>query len=113
MNKIKMNTLRLILAVLPIVSNLVLHTSWAMEAEDLKNEIIELSKLLPKVTKLNLSHRSIKVLPNEIHLLTELKELNLDHNELMQLPDSIGHLAQLEVLKVGHNKLTELPDSIG
>jgi internalin A len=64
-------------------------------------------------TRLNLSGRQIKELPESIGQLTKLTSLALGMNELAILPESIGQLTNLTSLGLSSNQLTILSESIG
>ena len=49
----------------------------------------------------------------EIALLTNLKEFDLSHNSLKQIPDSIGKLKSLTKIDISHNNLEQIPESFG
>ncbi|XP_019094836.1 PREDICTED: uncharacterized protein LOC109124472 isoform X2 [Camelina sativa] len=61
------------------------------------------------LTRLSVSHFSIRYLPAEIGCLKSLEYLDLSFNKIKSLPNEIGYLSSLMFLKVAHNRLTELP----
>ncbi|MGH0129272.1 UNVERIFIED_CONTAM: hypothetical protein FKN15_051375 [Acipenser sinensis] len=63
-------------------------------------------------TRLDLSKRSIHMLPTSIKELTQLTELYLYSNKLQSLPAEVGCLAGLVTLALSENSLTSLPDSL-
>lgn len=65
-----------------------------------------------QIVKLNISNKSISVLPESICNLTTLKDLNLNFNNLKILPDLIWELKSLVSLKAIDNNLEFLPESI-
>lgn len=62
--------------------------------------------------RLDLSKRSIHVLPSSIRELTRLTELYLYSNKLQCLPYDVGCLSGLVTLALSENSLTSLPDSL-
>lgn len=60
------------------------------------------------ITEVNLSHNSLRMLPN-LSALPNLRRLYLHHNALQVLP-LLDHLVQLEVLDLHSNRLEALPD---
>lgn len=62
--------------------------------------------------RLDLSKRSIQMLPTSIKELTQLAELYLYSNKLQSLPAEVGCLAGLVTLALSENSLTSLPDSL-
>lgn len=65
-----------------------------------------------QIVKLNISNKSISVLPESICNLTTLKDLNLNFNNLKKLPNLIWELKSLVSLKAIDNNLEFLPESI-
>ncbi|TVU45084.1 hypothetical protein EJB05_04555 [Eragrostis curvula] len=64
------------------------------------------------LTKLTISHFSIRYLPPEIGSLRKLQELDLSFNKLKNLPNCIIELSALKFLKVTNNKLVDVPPEI-
>ncbi|XP_016121133.1 leucine-rich repeat protein SHOC-2-like, partial [Sinocyclocheilus grahami] len=62
--------------------------------------------------RLDLSKRSIHLLPSSIKELTQLTELYLYSNKLQSLPAEVGCLSGLVTLALSENSLTSLPDSL-
>lgn len=62
--------------------------------------------------RLDLSKRSIHILPSSIKELTQLTELYLYSNKLQSLPAEVGCLVNLMTLALSENSLTSLPDSL-
>lgn len=60
---------------------------------------------------LNLSHRSLKVIPAELAKVSSLCTLLLNDNQIIMPPEEISHLHNLECLSLEHNQLTLLPFS--
>lgn len=63
-------------------------------------------------TRLDLSKRSIHLLPPSVKELTPLTELYLYSNKLQSLPAELGCLSSLVTLALSENSLTSLPDSL-
>ncbi|GAB4851027.1 hypothetical protein Ancab_030325 [Ancistrocladus abbreviatus] len=72
------------------------------------SEIVELKCL----TKLSVSHFSIRYLPPEIACLNNLEYLDLSFNKMRSLPKEIGSLNGLISLNVANNKLVDLPTDL-
>ncbi len=72
----------------------------------------EISKM-QALTKLTLSHNSLRRLPTELGLVSSLQELSVTDNSLENIPNSICALKQLRVLRLDKNKIQELPKNIG
>ncbi|KAI9108953.1 hypothetical protein K1719_020258 [Acacia pycnantha] len=87
-----------------------------IERIDLSNRSL---RLLPEafwrissLLALDVSTNQLTAIPDAIAGLQNLEELNLSANHLESLPDSIGLLHKLKILNVSGNKLTSFPDSI-
>jgi len=65
------------------------------------------------ITRLDLSAKSLKVLPDSIGVLTHLLVLNLANNELSTLPETMKNLKSLKNLDIRRNNFDVLPDIIG
>ncbi|EHB05959.1 Leucine-rich repeat protein SHOC-2 [Heterocephalus glaber] len=61
---------------------------------------------------LDLSKRSIHILPSSVKELTQLTEIYLYSNKLQSLPAEVGCLVNLMTLALSENSLTSLPDSL-
>ncbi len=66
-----------------------------------------------RVVGLRLARTQIKVLPNEIGLLSELKALNLFDNGIARIPLGIGRLKALRELNMESNAIADIPSAIG
>jgi len=80
-----------------------------------KGDIIEALQKVPDpkvVTKIDLSRRDIKELPEILQNFTSLEELDLDSNELELLPDWIVDLKKIKRLSIRENKLKTFPVEI-
>lgn len=64
---------------------------------------------LKYLTKLSITHFSIRYLPLGIGCLIKLEELDLSFNKLERLPVDIAKLSSLKLLRVSNNKLRSLP----
>ncbi len=65
-----------------------------------------------QVRRLDLSGRSLEVLPDSFALLTQLIALNLSGNSLQTLPESLRSLTSLSNLDIRRNKFEVLPEVI-
>lgn len=65
------------------------------------------------ITELNMSERSLTILPPEIGQLGSLQVLVSSRNRLSSLPPEIGQLGSLEILDLFDNSLSSLPPEIG
>ena len=83
-----------------------------MSLQSLDDEI-QMYNRCKTVTTLNLSHRSVVVLPSTIGNLTGLKALLLCDCDLSMPPSEIAQLENLAELNLDGNKLTMLPSSFG
>ncbi|HON18068.1 MAG TPA: leucine-rich repeat domain-containing protein [Salinivirgaceae bacterium] len=79
------------------------------EIREIPNEVGELIDL----EHLDLSYNYIERIPPEIGKLTNLKSLLLLKNEIRQIPPEIGNLKNLVLLDISHNRFTDLPPTIG
>ncbi|GKV24484.1 hypothetical protein SLEP1_g34092 [Rubroshorea leprosula] len=69
---------------------------------------------MPVLTRLNLSHTSIRSLPVSLFKLVSLKELSLRHCKLfMELSPQVGQLYNLVLLDLDETQIAELPKEIG
>jgi Leucine-rich repeat (LRR) protein len=64
------------------------------------------------ITRLDLSAKSLKELPESIGILSHLLVLNLANNKLSKLPESIKNLKSLRNLDIRRNSFETLPDVI-
>jgi Leucine-rich repeat (LRR) protein len=62
---------------------------------------------------LDLSHKKLKEIPEEVFGLVEITELDLSFNKLTSIPSDIGKLVNLKELHVSRNQLTSIPPEIG
>jgi Leucine-rich repeat (LRR) protein len=98
----------------------IFSTNYAIENITELNLSNKSIKLIPRsITKLknlltlNISNNLIRILPPNISDLINLKSLELSNNNIIKLPESIGDLSKLEHLDVHTNNLIKLPESIG
>ena len=64
------------------------------------------------ITRLDLSNKQIKELPDSFGLLSNLAVLNLANNRLTTLPESMNNLTSLSNLDIRRNKFETLPSVI-
>ena len=64
------------------------------------------------VTRLDLSHNQISVIPPEIRALVNLRVLNLDHNQIAVIPPEIGALVNLRWLNLRDNQIAVIPPEV-
>jgi Leucine-rich repeat (LRR) protein len=93
------------------------HDPWIMYIRDnfQNNQLIIQRKDLVSISDvvwdydelilLDLSHNSLKSVPEEIHRLSNLKSLRLSYNKLTSLPDSLTQMANLKELELSDNQL--------
>jgi small GTP-binding protein len=63
-----------------------------------------------RIKSLDLSHNSVKALPEGLGALRELRELNVAHNALRSVHSALGgRLRRLRVLDLSSNRLEDLP----
>jgi hypothetical protein len=68
---------------------------------------------LDEVTKLDLTAKGLRCLPDDLERLRNLRILDVSANELETLPNRLGELAELRSLHIFRNNLIALPASIG
>eukprot|EP00921_Rhytidocystis_pertsovi_P011261 GHVQ01018183.1.p1 GENE.GHVQ01018183.1~~GHVQ01018183.1.p1 ORF type:complete len:329 (+),score=46.08 GHVQ01018183.1:77-988(+) len=77
----------------------------------LPNEIYNLSSTLET---LNITSNLLVTLPHRTRNLCKLRTLNVSWNQLKSIPNGVlGQLHSLETLNIGWNRLTTLPEDIG
>lgn len=65
-------------------------------------------------TKLDLSHKQLKSVPEDVFKQTKLAELDISDNQLTgAIRSQIGQLANLRVLDASNNQMTGVPAEIG
>ncbi|MES2410169.1 MAG: leucine-rich repeat domain-containing protein [Bacteroidota bacterium] len=57
------------------------------------------------ISKLDLSNRNLKSIPEEVFSLKNLKKLNLSNNKIKDIPSEISNLKNLEVLDISNNHI--------
>jgi Leucine-rich repeat (LRR) protein len=66
------------------------------------------------ITKLDLSHNSIRVLPDDIERLSEaLTSLKLRYNSLVEIPEGLYLCTQLRHLDLAMNRICHISDAVG
>lgn len=63
----------------------------------------------PNIRKLNLSHKDLAEIPDEVYRLKQLRVLDLSYNNLTAIPENIFKLPHLRTLVVSHNQISSLP----
>jgi len=66
-----------------------------------------------QITRLDLSAKSLKEIPEWIGILSKLLVLNLSNNKLSSLPESMKNLQSLRNLDIRRNNFEILPDLLG
>lgn len=61
------------------------------------------------IQSLNLSNRYLRVIPEEIKLLTGLKRLNLSGNQIKSIPEQFEEMSNLEDLYFNRNQIQSVP----
>ena len=65
------------------------------------------------VTRVDLIHQELEVIPAEITAFVNLEELNLSENTIAEIPPEIGSLVNVEGLYLGGNQISEIPPEMG
>ena len=68
--------------------------------------------IFPNLRKLDLSHKGLTDVPEEIAGMKQLRVLDLSFNSITLIPDFVLALPHLRTIAVGHNQLRFLPFSI-
>lgn len=76
-------------------------------------ELSEAMGTLQQLTRLDLTHTSVRHLPDVIGQLKELRTLCCSGGDLASVSEQIAQLHQLERLDLSYNQLTSLPEAIG
>lgn len=82
-----------------------------MDLAELEQYVEEAVQRSAKV--LNLSHRNLTIVTNNLAKLTCVNCLTLNDNKLLMPPSELAALVHLEELVLDNNKLTMLPQGIG
>ena len=61
------------------------------------------------IRKLNLSHKDLTEIPDEVYRLKQLRVLDLSYNNLIVIPEAIFKLPHLRTLVISHNYISSLP----
>jgi hypothetical protein len=91
---------------LPNMVDLSIHEQADQFDDWIENSVIRTA------SKLNLSGKKLKYIPESIGKLVDLKHLDLSRNNLLALPESLGKLKKLESLNISRNKFKILPESV-
>ena len=67
----------------------------------------------PNLRKLNLSHKGLTEIPDEVFRLKHLRVLDLSYNNLTVIPEDIFKLPHLRTLVVSHHHISSLPFALG
>ena len=63
----------------------------------------------PNIRKLNLCHKGLTEIPDEVYRLKQLRVLDLSYNNLTVIPEAIFKLPHLRTLVISHNYISSLP----
>lgn len=66
-----------------------------------------------EITRLDLSAKSLREIPESIGVLSNLIILNLSNNKLSSLPDSVKNLSVLRNIDIRRNSFEKLPEVLG
>ncbi len=69
-------------------------------------------KTIKQVTKLNLSNKNLKTIPNNLYQYTNLEKLDLSKNRITSIPKDILKLRKLRTLDLSFNQIKVLHSSI-
>jgi len=69
-------------------------------------------KTIKQVTKLNLSNKNLKTIPDNLYQYTNLEKLDLSKNRITNVPKDILKLRKLRTLDLAFNQIKELHSSI-
>lgn len=61
------------------------------------------------IRELNLSHKDLTGIPDEVYRLKQLRVLDLSYNNLTVIPEAIFKLPHLRTLVISHNYISSLP----
>lgn len=67
----------------------------------------------PNIRKLNLSHKDLTEIPDEVYRLKQLRVLDLSYNNLTVIPEAIFELPHLRTLVISHNYISSLTFALG
>ena len=70
------------------------------------------SKLLKKLTKLDLSSKNLLHITSAISNLKSLEMLNFSDNQLLKIPNEFSSLVNLKELNISRNKLEYIPEAV-
>lgn len=69
-------------------------------------------KTIKQVTKLNLSHKNLKTIPDNVYQYTNLEKLDLSYNRIEVIPQEILKLKKLRTLDLAFNNLKVLQGAL-
>jgi Leucine-rich repeat (LRR) protein len=78
----------------------------------MKYPIVVKGKTIKQVTKLNLSGKNLKEIPENVYDYTNLEKLDLSHNQIASIPQAILKLRKLRTIDLSFNKISVLQSSI-
>ena len=78
----------------------------------MKYPIVVKGKTIKQVTKLNLSGKNLKEIPENVYDYTNLEKLDLSHNQIANIPQAILKLRKLRTIDLSFNKISVLQSSI-
>ena len=78
---------------------------------NLLDKILQDSKLVEKISMMNLRNKNLNFLPESIKYFTNLSVLDVTNNNLSTLPDSLKQL-HLHILYIAKNKFVTVPESV-
>ncbi|MBS1570684.1 MAG: leucine-rich repeat domain-containing protein [Bacteroidetes bacterium] len=64
------------------------------------------------VYRLDLSHKKLKKVPDELRRLKNLNALDLGRNKLRELPGWMNELQYMQEFSAGRNKFTQIPNTV-
>ena len=69
-------------------------------------------KTIKQVTKLNLSHKNLKTIPDNVYQYTNLEKLDLSYNRIEVIPQAILKLKKLRTLDLAFNNIKVLQGAL-
>lgn len=86
---------------------------WAI-----KHQIIDLIQIFNdedinhpflKVQALNVSYKSIQIIPSFFSYFIELQILDISHNHLTEIPQEVIRLSKLQYIDISWNRISDIP----